>query len=261
MRDRPSARLLRAVPLTLVFAFLIGCAGGASVTVNTSIPRPLVDSMPVEVGVFYDDTLAGYVHEEDLEYLGEYRIDLGTSQIPVFERVFGAMFDRVVPVAERVRSQLITTTSTAGESAAAGSESAEEDSEATPAAPVGPDPQRILAELKSQGIELDALLIPKIQQLQFAIPEQTRTDFYEVWIRYEMQLFAMDGSQIAQWDVHGYGKSNRRNYGMMESQKEPALNEAAVWALRDAAAFLSFYFTTVSGVKEWLESTEQETQS
>ncbi len=257
MRDRPSARLLRAFPLTLAVAFLVGCAGGASVTVNTSIPRPLVDSMPVEVGVYYDETLAGYVHEEDLEYLGEYSIDLGTSQIPVFERVFDAMFDRVVPVAERVRAQLTTTALPS----AGAAEEAEEADEATATVPVGPDPQLILAELKRQNIELDALLIPKIQQLQFAIPEQTRTDFYEVWIRYEMQLFAMDGSQIAQWDVHGYGKSNRRNFGMMESQKEPALNEAAVWALRDAAAFLSFYFTTVSGVKEWLESTEQETQS
>lgn len=252
MRDIPSLRHIGAIPLTLVLAFLVGCAGGASVTVNTSIPKPLVDSMPVEVGVYYDETLAGYVHEEDLEYLGEYRIDLGTSQIPVFERVFDAMFDRVVPVADRVRGQLVAT-------AVASTEATEEGEVAS--TPIGPDPQRILAELKRQNVELDALLIPKIQQLQFAIPEQTRTDFYEVWIRYEMQLYAMDGSQIAQWDVHGYGKSNRRNYGMMESQKEPALNEAAVWALRDAAAFLSFYFTTVSGVKEWLESTEQETQS
>ena len=255
MRDNPFLRPLNFAVFALTAAFLVGCSSGASVTVNTSIPRPLVDSMPVEVGVYYDTTLAGYVHEEDLEYLGEYRIDLGTSQIPVFERVFDAMFDRVVPVADRVRGRIASVATATPVAAGAPAEG-----EPSPPPP-GPDPKLIVAELNRQNVNIDALLIPKIQQLQFAIPEQTRTDFYEVWIRYEMHLYAMDGSQIAKWDVHGYGKSNRRNFGMMESQKEPALNEAAIWALRDAAAFLSFYFTTVAGVQEWLDATEQETQS
>ena len=104
-----------------------------------------------------------------------------------------------------------------------------------------------------KGREADAVLAPSIEQLQFAIPEQTRKDFYEVWIKYRFELYGSDGSLIHSWPVTAYGKANRLNYGGMQSEKSPALREAAKWALRDAAASVSFSFVREDVVREWLQ--------
>ena len=218
------ARLVRALcgaaAGTVLLAMMLGCAGGASVTVNTTVPSPLVDPIPVKMGVYFDDALTSYVHVEEVPDHGEYRIDLGASQVPVFERVFDAMFQDVTRL---------------------GGEALENEN----AAP-------FLDALQSSGANVDAVLAPTIEEMQFAIPAQTKGDFYEVWIKYRMKLFATDGTLIADWDLLGYGKANSDNYGSVGSQDD-ALGDATIWALRDAAAFLSFYFPTVDGVREWLE--------
>lgn len=203
-----------------LLAALFGCAGGASVTVNTTVPSPLVDPIPVKMAVYFDDALTSYVHVEEVPDHGEYRIDLGASQVPVFERVFDAMFQDVTRLGGK----------------------APENENAAP----------FLDALRNSGASVDAVLAPTIEEMQFAIPAQTKGDFYEVWIKYRMKLFATDGTLIADWDLLGYGKANSDNYGSVGTQDD-ALGDATIWALRDAAAFLSFYFPTVDGVREWLE--------
>ena len=200
-----------------------GCKGGASVTVDISVPRPLVEPLDVEMGVYFDDKLKTYVHEEELEDHGAYRIDIGASQAPVFAQVFDAMFDRVVPVAPDGDSE----------------EHADDEK------PSG------FRALDATSSKLDAVLVPSIDEVQFAIPEQTGGEFYEVWIRYRLRLVAADGDVLGEWPVIGYGKANQRNYGTID-QKEIGLNAAAVWALRDAAAWLSFQFRHQAEVQTWL---------
>ena len=73
-----------------------------------------------------------------------------------------------------------------------------------------------------------------------------------MWIRYRMRLLAADGSPLAEWPLIGYGKANKANYGAIE-QKAAALNEATIWALRDAAAVLSFQFREQTAVQDWLD--------
>jgi len=193
----------------VVFFGLIGCTGGANVMVDTSVPTPLVDPIPVTMGVYFDDALTQYVHTEELEYYGNYRIEVGASQIPVFNRVFNAMFQKVV----------------------------------------------LVDSVTGHGKDVDAVLVPAIEEFQFSIPEQTRSEFYEVWIKYKIEVFNPTGELIASMPLLAYGKANSRNYGFMEKTKEPALNEATTWALRDAAAYLAFYFRSQSDVKAWLETT------
>ncbi|MDE0694159.1 MAG: hypothetical protein OXI55_18175 [Gammaproteobacteria bacterium] len=220
----PGSRIGRALCGAVVGAVLLvamlGCARGASVTVNTTVPSPLVKPIPVKMGVYFDDALTAYVHVEEVPDHGEYRIDLGASQVPVFERVFDAMFQDVTRIKGKAR----------------------ENENAAP----------FLDALQSSGANVDAVLAPTIEEMQFAIPAQTKGDFYEVWIKYRMKLFATDGTLIADWDLLGYGKANSDNYGSVGTQDD-ALGDATIWALRDAAAFLSFYFPTVDGVREWLE--------
>ena len=52
---------------------------------------------------------------------------------------------------------------------------------------------------------VDAVLAPRVAEMQFALPAETKTDFYEAWVKYDMELYNQDGSRIANWSVTGYG--------------------------------------------------------
>ena len=197
---------LALVPVALAFA-VVGCTG-ANVVVNTVVPSPLVEPIPMRMGVFFDESLKGYVHEETLEDHGDFRIELGSVQIPVFERAFDALFEETVAL---------------------------DSVEAT------------------EGVA--AVIVPVLEELQFSIPAQTRGDFFEVWIKYRIDVYGTDGEILATWPLPAYGKSNERNFGFMEDSKGSGLTEASVWALRDAAAHLTFYLPHVPEVAELIKAT------
>ena len=229
----------------LAAAFVGGCKSGASVTVDIRVPRPLVDPLAVQMGVYFDDTLKSYVHEEQLEDYGIYRIDIGASQAPVFAQVFDAMFEGVVAVLPEAPGELAQGTTPQPD--------AESDAATEPASE---STTPVLFRPSDDGQPaFDGILVPSIDEVQFAIPDQTGGEFYEVWIRYRMRLFAADGGVLGDWPVIGYGKANQRNYGSLD-QTETGLNEATIWALRDAAAWLSFQFRDQSEVQSWLASLE-----
>jgi len=98
--------------------------------------------------------------------------------------------------------------------------------------------------------QFDAVLVPSIEELQFTTPDQTKTDYFEVWIRYQMKLYDADGTLIADWPLTAYGQSNARNFGMQG--QEPALQAAALAACRDAMAFFVVQFRTIPAVEAWL---------
>ena len=259
-------RLARLVIVGLVAVAGSGCQSGASVTVDITVPRPLVQPLDVAMGVYFDDQLRNYVHEEELEDYGDYRIDIGASQVPVFAQVFDAMFDRVVPVMQEATAE-----PSAGEregepqaepastSSTGGSTGTEREQE--PQADEEPDSgDATTAPVTFRPVDgprasVDGILAPSITEVQFAIPDQTGGEFYEVWIRYTLKLWGADGALLGQWDVPGYGKANQRNYGAID-QQEIALNEATIWALRDAAAWLSFQFPDRAEVQAWLAGLE-----
>ena len=208
--------------ITLLIALLSvgGCKGGASVTVDVRVPRPLVEPINATMGVYFDEALRNYVHEEELADHGNYRIDIGASQAPVFAQVFDAMFKTVVPMDKAT---------------------AEDES----------NPTVTFATVTESAADVDGVLAPNIDEVQFAIPAQTGGEFYEVWIRYRMRLYDTNGAVLAEWPLIGYGKANQRNYGTID-QKESGLNAATIWALRDAAALLSFQFRDQAEVQDWL---------
>ena len=215
----PRHRTWHLWPLLALCALCVGCKGGASVTVDISVPRPLVEPIDATMGVYFDDSLQSYVHQEALADHGDYSIDIGASQVPVFAQVFEAMFRSVVKVV---------------------------------AAPTEDEPS-LVARGGAGGSPptLDGILAPHIEEVQFAIPDQTGGEFYEVWIRYQIRLLAADGTPLAEWPLIGYGKANKANYGTMD-RRAAALNEATIWALRDAAALLSFQFRDQAEVQDWL---------
>ena len=91
---------------------------------------------------------------------------------------------------------------------------------------VGPDEDPAL-------LGLDAFIEPSIDAFEFSVPNQTKTDSFAVWIRYRIKVYDSSGEQIANWPLAAYGKSQSRMLGGSE-----ALQEAAVLAMRDAAALM-----------------------
>ena len=221
---RRSIRVLLGIALALGLA---GCQSGAAVTVDIDVPRPLIEPIDVTMGIYFDETLKTFVHEESLEDYGTYSIDIGASQVPVFEQVFDAMFTSTVPM-----------------TALSVDNSADDQEQSA-------TPQKIFASADGRAVSLQGILAPTIKEVQFAIPEQTGGEFYEVWINYHIQLFDTDGTLLVNWPLIGYGKANQRNYRAMD-QKESGLNSATIWALRDAAALLSFQFRDQAEVQDWL---------
>ncbi len=84
------------------------------------------------------------------------------------------------------------------------------------------------------GREFDLVMRPSIQAFEFALPQQSRTDAYTVWIRYQIELFNRFGSKIGTWPINAYGKSGA---GRFEGSE--AIQRAAALAMRDAAALVS----------------------
>ena len=102
----------------------------------------------------------------------------------------------------------------------------------------------------SSAAEVDAVLIPRVDDMQFAIPFQTKSNFFEVWIRYELTLTEPGGGDvIASWPLTAYGRTRD---AVLEGA-EAAIQQAAVMALRDAAAFLAIDFADTRALAPWLD--------
>ena len=96
---------------------------------------------------------------------------------------------------------------------------------------------------------VDAVLIPEVAELQYAIPAHTNVKVYEIWIRYHFQLVTSGGDPIADWTMSAYGKTPT---AFLQSDQE-AVNLAAVMALRDAGANFANSFARVPAVHAWLQ--------
>ena len=94
----------------------------------------------------------------------------------------------------------------------------------------------------------DGVLRPKIVDMQFSLPAQTRSTFYEIWIRYQFQLLDKNKNIIAEWDLPAYGKANEEDYGGSSA----SLRAAAIAACRDAMAFFAINFQRQPAVSKWI---------
>jgi hypothetical protein len=101
---------------------------------------------------------------------------------------------------------------------------------------------------EAQALGVDAIFVPAIDEFQLALPNKTKLDVFEVWIRYNMRLLAEDGAPIADWVLTSYGKTPTENLRGTTT----AINEAAVVALRDLASSFSLSFGQVPEVRDWL---------
>ena len=99
-----------------------------------------------------------------------------------------------------------------------------------------------------QGV--DAVFAPVIEEFQLALPEKTKLEVYEVWIKYNMRILNSNGVSLADWVVTSYGKTPTETFLSVED----GINVAAIVALRDLASSFSLNFTRVPEVQDWLST-------
>lgn len=200
MQHRTAARTLLSF---LALFWLVGC-GAARVEVPSALPVPLVERVPLVIGLHLPEALLDFHHEEQIEGGSKWQIHLGGAQPSMFENLLTGMFQGVRPVA---------------------------------------DPEH-------PGPDVSGVLRPTIEEVQFSTPDQTRTSYFEVWVRYRFELYDRDGSKVGQWPLTAYGNANTRNYGV--GGRQSAMEAAALNALRDAMAFFTVQFHSVPAVRTWL---------
>ena len=99
-----------------------------------------------------------------------------------------------------------------------------------------------------QGV--DAVFAPVIEEFQLALPDKTKLEVYEVWIKYNMRILTSSGVSLADWVVTSYGKTPTETFLSVED----GINDAAIVALRDLASSFSLNFTRVPEVQDWLST-------
>ena len=82
--------------VTLAGGYIAGCA--SVVTVESQFPPPLVEPLPVRVGVILDDALTGYEYFEEIPQQATWTIHLGSANELFLGGLFESMFLETYPV-------------------------------------------------------------------------------------------------------------------------------------------------------------------
>ena len=94
----------------------------------------------------------------------------------------------------------------------------------------------------------DLVIVPHVEEVQIATPYENRLKVYEVWIKYNMQVFDGDGNAVADWIMTSYGKTPTATL----KSGAKSLHLASIVALRDAGARMATGFARVPEIQGWL---------
>ena len=206
--------VMRFVGVAVLLALLMAC-GPSKVVVKGNFPEPLMEPLPLNMGVWYEEEFAGHEFFDEAKSRSEssWIVKTGEAQVQMWDILLAGMFDSVVLMKGK------------------------------------PGPGQM-----NQAV--DAVLIPHVAELQYAIPAHTNIKVYEIWMRYRFELVTSSGDPIAEWTMSAYGKTPT---AFLQSD-EKAVNLAAVMALRDAGANFATNFTRVPAVQDWLQQKWQTPQ-
>ncbi len=201
---------------------LLGACGANEVVVQGQFPQPVLEKLPVTLGVYYNPEFRNHEFFDRSTTRGEsdWIVRTGAAQTQMYDTLLGGMFDKVVYLNELPRGDRVDS----------------------------------IAEQ-----QVDAILVPHVDELQYSIPRHTKINVFEIWMRYRYELYSPDGDVMADWTMTSYGKTPT---AFLRSA-EAAVNLATVVALRDAGANFAVNFAGVNEVKLWLEELRmaQEVQS
>ena len=98
MQIRAYWRQVRLLLVILTSYLLGGCA--PVILVSTEFPRPLVEPLPIRMGVLLDEELLTYEYEERIPQQATYIIQIGNANASMMNQLFQPMFAAVEPVNE-----------------------------------------------------------------------------------------------------------------------------------------------------------------
>ena len=85
--------------LTLCALTLTVCACATALRVDSTFPRPVVASLPIDVGVYYDESLRHYAIEKEADANSvAWDIEIGPAHVRLFDQLFQPIFENLVEV-------------------------------------------------------------------------------------------------------------------------------------------------------------------
>lgn len=105
---------------------------------------------------------------------------------------------------------------------------------------------------RADGVRL--VFVPEIEEVQFSLPEQSGTEFYEAWIKYRIRVQLPDGRDVADWPIPAYGKARDKVTLGADRGLGLALNQA----MRDATAALALEINDPKRIAALLQPPAQE---
>ena len=75
---------------------LLACS--KTVVIETDFPEPLVPSLPLTIGLHYDETIRNYSYSEELPNDVDWSFELGNANVKLFDKIFVALFDKTLSV-------------------------------------------------------------------------------------------------------------------------------------------------------------------
>ncbi len=192
----------------LAMALLLTACSATTINIEGTFPAPLVQKLPLTVGVYYDEAFINHSFIEINDNTGDdqYIINSGASQIALFNTMLPAVFEQVIQL----------------------------------------DSLESAADMSG----IDAVFVPAIEEFQVGLPQKTRLNVYEIWVKYNMRLAQSNGDYIADWVMTAYGKSPEETFQSVDA----GVNDAANVALRDLAASFTLGFSNIPEINEWLRS-------
>jgi hypothetical protein len=92
--------MTRTIPRAALAAFSLAVLGACTATrldTRAALPPPLLEQLPVRVGVYYSKEFREYVHRETRGTI-DYEVNLGPAHVTNLDWLLKAMFREVVPV-------------------------------------------------------------------------------------------------------------------------------------------------------------------
>lgn len=90
--------LVTRTAVLLSLAGLASC-GGVNIATESSVPTPLVEPLPITVGVYYSEQFSKYAHNEE-RWGVDWKADLGPYHVRMANQLFTATFREIIPVTD-----------------------------------------------------------------------------------------------------------------------------------------------------------------
>ncbi len=94
------AKVAKKGTLVFIASLALLCSCSTSVTVEGSLPTPLVKRIPASVGVYFSPEFESFRHEEVIAQVGSFKVDFGQQNLNFFSNLLAAMFNSVTLVDE-----------------------------------------------------------------------------------------------------------------------------------------------------------------